>query len=300
MAYKQSRRVDFAAVAIAPFRALQWRLLLLWMLLTLIATAVLALPFLQALGALLDRSTHAPAWAREFDGLMFGDVAMSLSREHALLHGAGMASVLLMLLILPWLNGMVVASGRAGRALGFAGLLHGGFVEYGRMFRLMLWSLAPYALAGFLVQMSFDHAGDRVDAAVLESQADAAQHLALGLAVWAVVLAQAWVESARAAFIADTGLRSASVAMVRGLIQLLRRPVSTLFVYLLVTALGFAVVLGLGLARVHTLAVGTQGMLLGFLLSQLVVMALGWMRIARLFALADIGRSLGVARRSSL
>jgi len=31
-----------------------------------------------------------------------------------------------------------------------------------------------------------------------------------------------------------------------------------------------------------------------------VVMALGWMRIARLFALADIGRSLGVARRSSL
>jgi hypothetical protein len=300
MAYKSSRRVDVAAMAIAPFAALQWRLLLLWMLATLAATAVAALPFLQALGALLDHSTHAHAWARQFDGLMFGDVAASLSREHAVLHGAGLGSLLLMLLLLPWLNGMLVASGRSGRPLGFGGLLQGGLAEYGRMFRLLLWSVLPYALAGFLIQLGFDHADDRADVAVLQSQADSAQHLAWWATGVIVVLMQAWVESARAAFIADTSLRSASVAMVRGLMQLLRRPLSTLLVYLSVTLIGFAIALGVGLLRAHTLAVGTQGLLLGFLLSQLVVVTLGWMRIARLFAIAEVGRSLGMGRRSSL
>ena len=298
MAYKHSRRVDFGAVASAPFAAWQWRLLLLWLLMTLIVTAVAALPFLQAMGALVDRSTHVHAWARGFDALMFSDVGSALSREHAVLHGAGLASLLLMLLLLPWLNGMVVASGRAGRALGFGVLLQGGLVEYGRMFRLMLWSLVPYALAGFVAQLGFDRGDDRGDLAVLQSQADAASHLAWWLAGFVIVLAQAWVECARAAFIADAGLRSATVAMVRGLLQLLRRPISTVFVYLVLTAIGFAIALGFGLLRIHTLAVGTQGLLLGFVLSQLVVATLGWMRIARLFALADVARSLGMGRRS--
>lgn len=300
MAYKSARRVDMGAVALAPFAALQWRLLLLWLLATLIATLVAALPMLQALGALLDHSIHAHEWARQFDGLMFSDVGVALSRQHATLHGAGLASVLLMMLWLPWLNGMVVASGRAGRPLGFAQLLQGGLIEYGRMFRLMLWSVLPYALAGLLVQMGLDRADDRGDLATLQSQADTAQYLAWWAAGVVIVLAQAWVESARASFIADVGLRSASVAMLRGLLQLLRRPVSTLFVYLLLTAVGFAIALGLGLARVQTLAVGTPGLLWGFVLSQLVVVTLGWMRIARLFALADVGRSLGMGRRSGL
>jgi hypothetical protein len=300
MAYRHSRRVDMGAVVMAPFAALQWRLLLLWMLFTLIATWVAALPLLQALGALLDHSVHARAWAHQFDIVMFGDLASTLSHEHAVLHGAGIASALLMLLCLPWLNGMAVASGRAVRPLGFGGLLQGGLVEYGRMFRLMLWSLAPYALAVYLAQAGFDHADDRADMATLQSQADAASHIAWWIAGGAVVLAQAWVESARAAFVADVGLRSASVAMLRGLLQLLRRPLSTLFVYLLLTAVGFAIALGLGLLRVRTVAVGTSGLLSGFALSQLIVVALGWMRVARLYALADVGRSLGAGHRSSL
>lgn len=300
MAYKSSRRVDLGAVALAPFAALQWRLLLLWILATLIATSVAALPLLQSLGALLDHSTHAHEWARQFDGLMFGDVAVALSKQQAKLHGAGLASVLLMLLWLPWLNGMVVASGRAGRSLGFGPLLQGGLAEYGRMFRLTLWSILPYALAGLLVQWGLDWADDRSDVATLQSQADKAQHIAWWAAGIVIVLTQAWVEAARASFIADVGLRSATVAMLRGLLQLLRRPLSTLLAYLLITALGFAIALAFGLLRAHTVSVGAHGLLWGFLLTQLVVVALGWMRIARLFALADVGRSLGLGRRSSL
>jgi len=300
MSYKNTRRVDFSAVARAPFAALQWRLLLLWIVATLIATSVAALPLLQSLGALLDHSTHASAWARQFDGLMFGDLADALSNQHAGLHGAALASLLLMLLWLPWLNGMVVASGRAGRTLGFAQLLQGGLAEYGRMFRLMLWSILPYALAGWLVQMGFDRADDRGDLATLQSQADHALQLAWWAAAVVMVLAQAWVESARAAFIADIGLRSASVALLRGLLQLLRRPLSSLLVYAVITALGFAIALAIGLLRVRTVSVGAPGIAWGFVLSQLIVIALGWMRIARLFALAEVGRSLGLGRRSGL
>ncbi|RAO75460.1 hypothetical protein [Dyella jiangningensis] len=299
MAYKSSRRVDLGDVFGALFSALQWRLLLLWVLLLLLPVAVAALPLLQSLGALLNHSTHARAWAQQFDVLMFGDVLRALVPQHATLHGALAASLLLALLLLPWLNGMVVASGRAGRALGFGPLLQGGLAEYGRMFRLLLWSVLPYVAAGYLVQLGLDRADDASDAAVLESRAIAAQHMAWWWAGAVIALAQAWMESARAAFIADASLRSASLAMVRGLVQLLRRPFSTLFVYLLVTAIGFALAFSLGLARAHTLSVGTQGLLLGFALSALVVVALGWTRIARLLALAEVARSLGGARRSS-
>jgi hypothetical protein len=82
---------------------------------------------------------------------------------------------------------------------------------------------------------------------------------------------------------------------------LLRRPFSTLSVYVLITLIGFALSLAFGLARAHTVAVGTRGLFLGFLLSQLVVAAMGWMRIARVFALADVARSLGgPSRRTGL
>lgn len=299
MAYKSSRRVDLGDVFGALFSALQWRLLLLWVLILLLPVAMAALPMLQALGGLLNHSTHATAWAQQFDAVMFGDVMQALGHQHATLHGALAASVLLAVLLLPWLNGMVLASGRAGRALGFGQLLQGGLSEYGRMFRLLLWSVLPYVAAGYLVQLGLDKADDVADAATLESRAMTAQHIAWWGAGVAIVIAQAWVESARAAFIADVTLRSASVAMLRGLMQLLRRPFSTLFAYLLVTLIGFALAFAAGLARVYALSVGAQGLLLGFLLGALVVIALGWTRIARLFALAEIARSLGGARRSS-
>ncbi|MBV8158284.1 MAG: hypothetical protein JO278_11540 [Dyella sp.] len=299
MAYKSSRRVDLGDVFGALFSALQWRLLLLWVLILLLPVLMAALPILQALGDLLDHSTHANAWAQQFDAMMFGDVMQALGHQHGTLHGALAASLLLALLLLPWLNGMVLASGRAGRALGFGPLLQGGLSEYGRMFRLLLWSVLPYVAAGYLVQLGLDKADDVADAATLESRAMTAQHLAWWGAGVVIVIAQAWVESARAAFIADVSLRSASVAMLRGLMQLLRRPFSTLFAYLLVTLIGFALAFAAGLARAHALSVGVQGLLLGFLLSTLVVIALGWTRIARLFALAEVARSLGGARRSS-
>jgi len=110
------------------------------------------------------------------------------------------------------------------------------------------------------------------------------------------VLAHAMVDSARAAFIVDPGLRSATRALGRGLMQLLRRPLGTLLSYVIVGAIGSAVALAFGVARLQTTAVGLGGFLLALLFTELAVLAVGWMRVARLFALAAVGRSL-VSRR---
>lgn len=298
MAYNASRRVDLGSVARAPFAALQWRLLLLWVVLLLIPTAVVSLPLWRSLGGLLDHSVHAAAWAQSFHAMMFGDAMMQLGQSAGWLSGAGIAGLMVTVLLLPLLNGMLVASGRAGRALGFGHLLQSGLIEYGRMFRLMLWSLLPYAVAFGGAAMAFAFASKQADKAVLESQADASRHVAMFVFIALFVLAQVVVESARASFIADVGLRSATRAFGRGFMQLLRRPLSSLISYLLITAICLVIAALLAKLRVGTVAVGLGGFLLALLLTELTVLVTGWMHVARVFALARVAASLSPSRRS--
>ncbi|BFI95588.1 MAG: hypothetical protein RSP_10980 [Rhodanobacter sp.] len=287
MARTTNPRAGFGALFSAMAEAAQWRLLLLWVLLMLLPATVVALPLWRTLAGLLDHSVHAEAWARHFDPLMFGDAMFALGGHLAWLSGAALLGLVLALLLSPFLDGMAVGSGRAGRRLDFGALLLSGWIEYGRMFRVMLWSLLPYAVV-VLVAAAGSHLADKhADQAVLQAQADAWQHGAQWAMLAAFVLMQAIVECSRAAFIADTGLRSATRAFGRGIRQLLRRPLKTLLFYLAVSLLGLAVAGALGLARIHATAVG-GGFWFGLLLSQLIVVVLGWMRIARLFALARL------------
>lgn len=295
---RTSRRVDSGAVARAPFAAMQWRLLLLWVLLLLIPTAIVSLPFWRALSGAIDHSIHAQAWATQFNFSMLGDT-MSTIKAGSWLNGLALLAMLFTLLMSPFLNGMVVGSGRAGRSLGFSHLLQCGIVEYGRMFRLMLWSILPYAIVGILIGLAMHVAGDIDDKAVLQSRADTASHIALFVAVGLFVLAQAIIESSRAAFIVDTGLRSATRALGRGFMQLLRRPFSTLLSYLLISGIGYAIAMALGIGRINTPALGFVGLVLAIVLAQLVVLVIGWVRVARLFALAEVARSIYVSRRGS-
>jgi len=297
MAGNSGRRPGFGALIAAMLAALQWRLLLLWLLIMLIPATVVALPFWRVLAGMLDHSVHASAWAQHFNAMMFGDVGFALSDNVGWLGGTAILGLVITLAISPLLDGMIISSGRAGRSLGFAGLLQSGLVEYGRMFRLMLWSLLPYLAVGGVAMLGSHLADDHADKAVLQSQADLWASIAHGLLLAAFVLAQCIVESARAAFIADATLRSATRALGRGISQLLRRFFRTVFFYVLVSAVGFAVAIAAGIGRIHVAAVGTAGFLTALLLSQLMVVALGWMRIARLYALASLGRSL---RRAGL
>jgi len=189
-----------------------------------------------------------------------------------------------------------VAAGRAGRTLGLGQLIQSGVIEYGRMFRMLLWSLLPYAIAVGVGAMLFGVAHKQGEQAVLQSVADRFGHIALWVLVVLFVLAHAIVESARAAFIADAGLRSATRALGRGFLQLLRRPLGTLLSYLVIGAIGYGIAFALGVGRLHTTAMGTGGFLLALLLAELAVLVVGWTRVARLFALAEVGRSLAPRR----
>lgn len=298
MANIQSRRVSSAAVVRAALAAVQWRLLLLWTLLLWLPTAVVGLPLWSKLGELLNHSVHAQAWAEHLSPVMFGDAAVAMSDDTGWFHGVAMLGLLITLLLMPFLNGMIVGSGRAGRALGFSHLLQCGIVEYGRMFRLMLWSLLPYVVMAVLASFAFDAADKVGEHAVLESKADSASHMALWLTVVLLLLTQAIVESARAAFVADAGLRSATRALGRGVMQLLRRPLSSLLCVLAISVIGYLIAAVLGIARAHSPAIGLVGTVLAVLLAQLVVIAIGWTHVARVFTLAEVARSLPGSRRS--
>jgi len=291
-----SRRTDVGALMLAPVAALQWRLLLLWLVFLLLPAAVAALPAWRTLAGLLDRSVHAADWARHFDGLAFGDVIHALRTSGEALHGSLLLATVFALLLGPFLTGMTVATGRAGRALGFGQLMQSGVIEYGRMFRMLLWSLLPYAVAIGLGALAIKVAHQSGGHAVLQSAADRYMRTAFWVLAVLFMLAHAVVESARAAFIVDPGLRSATRALGRGFMQLVRRPLGTLLSYLVIGAIGSAIALACGVGRVHTPAVGPGGFLLALLLAELAVLATGWMRVARLFALAAVGRSLAPRR----
>ncbi|GLQ87984.1 hypothetical protein [Dyella flagellata] len=285
-----SRTPSFAVVLSSMSAAVQWRLLLLWLLIMLIPVALVALPLWTMLGGLLDTSVHSAEWAQGFNDIMFGDVITSLS-DHPqwLLTGMAIAQATTLLLS-PFLTGMVIGSGRAGRTLGFAALLQSGLVEYGRMFRLLLWALIPYGLV-IAVHLLGSHLADKhTEQAVLESQADRYADIAHWVLIIVFVLMQSIVESARAAFIADPSLRSATRALGRGIKQWFRHPVKTLLFYLVVTLVGMVLASVFGLLRIHVTAIGLAGTVLAVLLAQLIVLAFGWMRTARLFALAEVAR----------
>ena len=292
MANNMSRSAGFGALVSTMIAAVQWRLLLLWLLIMLIPATVVALPLWRMLSDLLDTSVHAAEWAQHFSDIMFNDLAFSLSEHSAWLGATALLGLVLTLLLSPFLDGMIVGSGRAGRALGFGSLLQNGFVEYGRMFRIMVWSLVPYAIVMGVAAMGSHMADKHADKAVLESQVDMYASIAHWVLLIVFVVVQSIVESARAAFIADTGLRSATRALGRGIRQLLRRPLRTLLFYLVVTVVGLLLASVFGVARIHVTAFGLFGFLLALVLSQLVVLTVGWMRTARLFALAEVARSL--------
>lgn len=283
----RQKRSAFAAIGNGALGGMQWRLVLLWLLVTLMPAAVVALPLWKVLDTLLGHSVHAESWAVHFDGLMFADVVAALRRANGWPGAAFVAGAILTLLISPFLTGMAVAAGRANRSLGFGGLLQGGAVEYGRMLRMLILSLIPYALLALIAHGASSFADEKVDIALLPSTADMYEHGALAVILFFFVIAQAIVESARAQFIADIGLRSALRALGRGFTQFIRRPFATLFVYLVLTLVGTVLVALIASWRGHTTAVGS-GLPAGFLIVQLGVIVVAWMRTSRLLALAGL------------
>ena len=270
--------------------ALQWRLMLLWLLALLLPAMVAALPIWRMLGAAFDRSVHAPALAQRLDLVAISDV-MGLHGQHAsALASGGLVALAMTLLLSPLLTGAAITAARAPAPIGFAALVAGGVHEYGRLLRMMLWAVVPLGLAGFLGAIAVGAADEHAATAVLESSAGNAQLAAAIVAGVLMLLAHATLDAGRAVLALDRRRKSAVLAWRDGLVLLARRPMATLGFYVAITVLGLGLAGLLAVARLNVPALGAGSFAGGLLLAQLAVLALAWMRCARLLALMALAR----------
>lgn len=282
------RRGGFGAALAALKSALQWRLLLLWILATLLPALLVATPLWITLQAQFGHSVHAAQVAAGQDVSLLMQGLGKIGEHMGWLVGALGGGTLLMLLIAPWLTGMVVASLHAGRRLGFGELVHGGLSEYWRMLRMMLWSLIPLGIALAIGAGVMGALGSRADDAILAADADAAGRNGLIVAGIVFVLLHATVEAGRGWLGADRTLRSVVKAWWRGVMLLVRRPLATLLVYVVATLVGYGLALLFAWWRVRADGAGTGAFVLSFLLGQAAVAMIAWARIARVTGMASL------------
>lgn len=270
--------------------ALQWRLLLLWAVLLVLPTLVATLPAWQMLSDSLDLSVQAAALAQALDLASVSDLMQVSKRYLPALGNGAVVAVVLTLFLSPLLSGMTIAAARAPQRLGLGGLLSGGMLEYGRLLRMLVWASVPLAAAfalGGAVSTPLRSLGA---SALLESTAQNAGMAATAVVAIVVLLAHATVDAGRAVLAADRRKTSAVRAWGEGVMLVLRQPGATLGSYVAITLAGLVLAALIALVRVRVAPIEGVAFALALVLTQLGVMAVAWMRAARLFALIELVR----------
>lgn len=271
--------------------ALQWRLLLLWLVLLLAPAIVAALPLWQLLATNLDYSVHAAELAQRLDMVALADLGAGQLRYGAAIGNGAIVALVLTLLLSPLLSGMTISAARAPRQLGFAALAAGGAQEYGRQLRMLAWSVVPLGVAGILAGFALHAAHKAGEAASLAADAERADTWAMIAAGLVMLVALATLDAGRALLATDLRRRSAVLAWWQGCRLLARRPLAGLGIYAGISALGLALAALLAVARINVPALGVGGFFGALALAQLAVLALAWMRSARLMAMMELARA---------
>jgi hypothetical protein len=271
--------------------ALQWRLLLIWLAVLLLPTALAVLPIWSMLAELFNHSIYANELAHRLDGNTMLDVMTASGKNQMALRGGGAVGVVVALLLSPFLTGVAITAARANDTLALGPLVQGGVAEYWHLLRMLLVAILPLGLAiaagGALSDWATDHAGK----AVLESSADLASRVVMVLSIVLFFIADATVDAGRAQFALSSKRRSAIKAWWRGLKLIVSRPFASLGSYLLLTLIGFVLAGAFGLLRINMPQVGTLGFVAAFIVAQAMVAAIAWLRGARLFALVQLAKA---------
>jgi hypothetical protein len=273
-------------------RALQWRFLLLWLVLVALPAAIALMPAWRFLNEHLGRSPRAQELAAFLDSHAVADLLKELTQTRAgnAFEAGALGGALLLVLCMPIGAGAAIALVRAEETIGFGGLLAGAAEHYGRMLRMLLVALVPLGLAAAGAAGLSRAAAKAAEHAVLESQALRYARAAAIAGFLLFFMAQLTVDAGRAAFAVDPQRRSAWLAWWSGVRLLAHRPWRGLLsgaAPLALAALAAALLLSLRL-RVHQ--AGWNSLALAFLLAELAVAAVGWNRAARLIALAELMR----------
>lgn len=287
----QKTPVARGSLAMACRHALQWRLLLLWLIVLLLPTILITAPFWVMMANAFDHSLYADQIAAQFDITALGDLAMLLQQRRLVLTTTVGGGVLCTLLLSPLLSGMSITALRAEQPASCSALLMGGMAEYGRLLRLLLLALLPLGLALAAARAGHQAMEEFGDSVILETDADWAWYGWLVLALLLLVLTHATVDAARAHFALDPQRRSALKAWWCGLKMVFSRPVTTLGYYLGISLLGFSLVFVLIWLRINLPHANIWGFCLALVLMQLMMLVVAWMRNARLFALTVVARA---------
>ena len=288
---KTMQKFTFSAVPRAARAALQWRLLLLWVLGMLIPSAILGLTMWNLLSANLDYSVRAAEIARQMDMTVLSDLMGAQEKSGMAFNNAGVLALIVTLLISPLFSGMAATAARASDVLGFRGLFSGGRAEYPRMFRMMLWSVVPLGIAAAIGNVAMGAADSYSKSAILESDAELVSRLAMAAMVVLLALAHATLDAGRAALAIERRRSSAVKAWWSGFKMLNRRSLAGFGSYLLISLAGLGLAAALVVARINVAGSNVAGFIGALLLVQLTVAVIGWMRTARLFAMVDLARS---------
>lgn len=285
----QSNNFPSLMKAAAGF-ALQWRLQLIWLALLLLPTALAVLPIWQILAGQLDHSIYANDLAHHLTANSAIDLTSSAGTHMAAISSGGIAGVILTLLLSPLLSGAAVTAAKSATPLSLGELMQGALSEYWRLLRMLLLALLPLgialAIAGGLQNLATQYAAKTL----LESNADLANHAALLIGIVLFFIADASVDAGRAQFVLSSKRRSAIKAWWRGVKLICRRPVSGLGSYLLLTLVGLLIAAAFGILRINMPQVGALGFIAAFVVTQLIVAAMAWLRGARLFVLVQLAR----------
>ncbi len=280
------------AVLRAMSAALQWRLLLLWTAILLLPSLLAAMPVLQLLAASLNHSVQAAALAAHLDLNAISDLTVANARAGTGIGNGSLLALAFTLLLSPLLAGMTIHAARAPAAPGFGALFSGGVQEYPRLLRMLVWAVVPLGIVAGIAAGAFAAAHAYGAAALLESEARHARLLAVGIVALLFVVADASLDAGRAVLAGDRRRKSAVKAWWQGVRLVLRRPIATLGIYLGITLAGLAIAGLLALVRLNATPLGFAAGSFAFLVTQLGVAALGWMRSARLFAMLELIRPM--------
>lgn len=263
----------------------QWRLVLIWIVCTLVPTALVMVPLGRMLSEQLDHSVRGSEIAQSLKIPVVADLVVNLSDAWPVLQNSAVLALLITLAFLPWLTGMIIVAARVRRPPGFRALFEGGFLQYGRMIRMLVWSLIPLGIAAGLGRGALALAHHRADAAILQSQADLEHRIAVILMWVLLFLAHATLEAGRAQFVLDVSRRSAVKAWWRGVKVIIARPLIVMIPYLLITLVAAVVALLLGLLRVNMAHTQAVPWIAALVVAELISVVLILMRVTRLFAL---------------
>ena len=270
-------------------RALDFRLVLFWLVASLIPTLLVALPLAGILRDVLDFSAYSDALAQRLNLDALSALGAAYQRSELAIQTNVTLAWVCTLLCAPMLTALAAALFMASDKSPWSRLWLTGLSDYGRWFWLHLSAFLVYLLGFGTAAIVAASAEIWVEEYVNANSFAKVQIVSWLAAVLIALITHFFVEIARAEYILDTRLRFPPRAFLRALSrrQLLRRFSG----YLIVCSAGTSLLLLLFVLRQRLGGASLAAMGLTLILAQCSVAAIAWMRTARLFVLAELAES---------